>query len=373
MNYPAPPPAGAGPGAVQYELRVERALRGRESATKASMHNAGWEFVSENPGLLKTELTFRRVKPVPPPHPLAKAYAAFRRMHPRAQRNLLAALGAAVAILVVVIVIAASTSGGSTSKQSTASHSHKATPKAASKSQATTATPSPTITAPSAVTDTSVDDLLDRLNAGSVKVGERFRLTGELFESDAWGTGAAGEYTVLLKAKDGKDDLQVFVKEHDAEKWKNGTKVQMVVEDVEATIKGETSNGWLRAKSVKTLSGGTTLKAKEAAARSKRLEAMRAYAAGLNKKSGTTMIESIEPGSVDDVLHVNLGEVFASGTKLQAQTAVQGINAQLVDLAQANDPDDPIILSYYLAGDEVAQNRYILDPTKVKFKGVLDD
>ena len=51
------------------------------------------------------------------------------------------------------------------------------------------------------VMDITVDKLLDRLNAGKSKVGDQYRLTGELFESDAWGTGASGDYSVMLKAK----------------------------------------------------------------------------------------------------------------------------------------------------------------------------
>lgn len=45
----------------------------------------------------------------------------------------------------------------------------------------------------------------------------------------------------------------VFVDESDATAWGDGTQVEMVVESVEATINGETTDGWLRAVAVTTL------------------------------------------------------------------------------------------------------------------------
>ncbi|MEE6295345.1 hypothetical protein [Georgenia wangjunii] len=68
--------------------------------------------------------------------------------------------------------------------------------------------------------------------------------------------GAAGEFTVYLGAKGGADDLLVFVDEANAAGWQDGTRVEMVLESVEATIKGETSYGWMKAQSVRTVSGG---------------------------------------------------------------------------------------------------------------------
>jgi hypothetical protein len=119
--------------------------------------------------------------------------------------------------------------------------------------------PAPTLSAEpplAAATDITVDALLDKLNSanmGGIKVGDRFRFTGELFQSDLWGTGASGDYWVLLKAQGGKQDLPVFVEESDAGRWRDGTRVEMVVENVEVTMSGETSDGYLRAVSVKTL------------------------------------------------------------------------------------------------------------------------
>src|SRR5947207_529359 len=82
---------------------------------------------------------------------------------------------------------------------------------------------------------------LNSASMGGIKVGDQFRVTAELFESDAWGTGASGDFSVMLKAKEGADDLPVFVDESDANGWQDGTKVEMVVKMVEVTINGETT------------------------------------------------------------------------------------------------------------------------------------
>lgn len=112
-------------------------------------------------------------------------------------------------------------------------------------------------TDPAGITDTTVDELLDRLNSadmGGIEVGDQFRLTGELFMSELWFTGATGDYVVMLKAQGGAQDLSVFVEETEAAEWHDGTVVEMVVENVERTLNGETSDGWLLARSVETIS-----------------------------------------------------------------------------------------------------------------------
>ena len=88
---------------------------------------------------------------------------------------------------------------------------------------------------------------------GGVKVGDQFQLTGELVTSAHWMTGSAGEFNVLLSAQGGTQDLSVFIEKSDASGWKSGTKVQIIVEMGEATIKCETTDGWLRALSAKTI------------------------------------------------------------------------------------------------------------------------
>jgi len=99
------------------------------------------------------------------------------------------------------------------------------------------------------ITATTVDELLDRLNSagmGGIQVGDQFRFTGELTMSELWYTGATGYYTVLLKAHDGADDLMILLDESDAAGWTEGTSVEMVVENVEIELQGETTDGWLR-------------------------------------------------------------------------------------------------------------------------------
>lgn len=97
--------------------------------------------------------------------------------------------------------------------------------------------------------DTSVDELLDRLNSsdmGGIQVGDMFRFTGELRGSDFWSTGLSGDYVVFFTAKGGADDLMVLVDESDASGWTDGTRLDVVVENVELTLNGETGDGWLR-------------------------------------------------------------------------------------------------------------------------------
>ena len=105
-----------------------------------------------------------------------------------------------------------------------------------------------------------MDGLVDKINSanmGGMEVGDQFRVTGELVGAEYWTTGASGDFFVTLKTKAGAD-LIVFVEESDADGWQDGTKVEMVMENVEVTINGETSDGWFEAKSAKTISGGTT-------------------------------------------------------------------------------------------------------------------
>lgn len=226
---------------VQYEFRSVQALRGRESSAKAKWQDQDWEFVSENRGTLRTELKFRRVKPKTFGAYLLSSVAAFRRLQPRTQLALVAS--GALILVTGSIGIVAGTRSGDTPKPSAA--------------QTTVSTAPP---AKTTVTDITVDDLVDKLNSagmGGIKVGDQFRVTAELVGSDYWMTGASGDFFVMLKTKEGAD-LEVFVDESDANGWQDGTKVEMVLKMVEATIDGETTAGWLEAVSAKTISEGTT-------------------------------------------------------------------------------------------------------------------
>lgn len=114
------------------------------------------------------------------------------------------------------------------------------------------ATPSPTPTASEpadavGVIDTTVDDVLNRVNSGGTQLGDRFRFTGELATSQYWMVGATGDFVVDLVALGGANDLQVLLANPaDAEGWTDGMRVEMVVENVEKTINGETTGGWMQ-------------------------------------------------------------------------------------------------------------------------------
>jgi hypothetical protein len=88
---------GQADDSVQHEFKSVQALRGRENGAKAKWQNQGWEFVSENRGTLRTELTFRRVKPKTLGSHLLSMVASFRRPQPKT-RSVLAAACALILI-----------------------------------------------------------------------------------------------------------------------------------------------------------------------------------------------------------------------------------------------------------------------------------
>jgi hypothetical protein len=239
---------------VEYEFKSVQALRGRESGAKAKWQNQGWEPVSENRGTLRTELTFRRVKPKTFGAYLLSFVAGFRRLQPKRQ-SVLVASGALILVVGIIGVVVGKQSGGDSPNPSAAQTTAPTPPTAA---QTTASTPPP---AEPTVTDITADELYDKLNLGSksgIKVGDQFRVTAELVGSEYWGTGASGDFFVMVKVKGGANDFEVFVDESDAAGWQDGTQVELVVEMVEVTIDGETTDGWLEAKSAQTISGGTT-------------------------------------------------------------------------------------------------------------------
>jgi hypothetical protein len=102
---------------VQYEFTSVQAIRGTEGKTIAKWGKDGWEVDSRDQGLLRTELTFRRVKPKTLGGTLL---AAFRTLPPKMQ---LLAASAPVLLLVAVITIGTITEsrGGGSSPQPVAS------------------------------------------------------------------------------------------------------------------------------------------------------------------------------------------------------------------------------------------------------------
>jgi hypothetical protein len=237
---------------VQHEFKSVQALRGREHSAKAKWQNQGWEFVSENRGTLRTELNFRRVKPKTFGAHLLNIVGAPRRLQPKTQLVLVASCALVLAASIIGIVVGTQ-SGGDGPKPSATQTTVSTVPSA--EPTATTAVTAPP--AESAITDITVDELVDKIDAGGTSVGDQFRVTGELVGSDRWTTGASGDFFVMLKTKEGAD-LEVFTDESDANGWRDGTKVEMVVKTVEVTIDGETTPGFLEAQSAKTISSGTT-------------------------------------------------------------------------------------------------------------------
>lgn len=228
---------------VQYETETVKVIRGTEGKAISKRESDGWELVSQNPGKLRTELVFRQPKPKTP-----------WRMY--------AILGGALVVLFIFIGIMAALSneGGDADpapvETPIAEADAPGNEPAAEPEESAPAEEAPAPVDPAAV-PTTVDELLDKLNSaemGGIKTGDRFTLTGELFMSELWMTGATGDYFVMLKAQDGAQDLTVFADEAEASGWTDGTIVEMTLEAVDATIDGETSNGWLRAISTKVVS-----------------------------------------------------------------------------------------------------------------------
>jgi hypothetical protein len=75
---------------VQYDFKLVKALRGRESSAKAKWQRQGWELVSENRGTLRTELNFRRAKPKMIGDYLLSIVAGLRRLQPKTKSVLVA-------------------------------------------------------------------------------------------------------------------------------------------------------------------------------------------------------------------------------------------------------------------------------------------
>jgi hypothetical protein len=117
---------------AQYEFKSVQAIRGTGAKTIAKWQKAGWELDTQRQGVLRTEMTFRRVKPKDPWQQLAafiaKSWAAFHRLKPKTQQLLLAASGGLV--LLAVIVVGAAT-GSPTATDAASSESQEQKPELA--------------------------------------------------------------------------------------------------------------------------------------------------------------------------------------------------------------------------------------------------
>ncbi|MGY2065606.1 DUF4839 domain-containing protein [Blastococcus sp. SYSU DS0619] len=132
----------------QYEYTSVQAIRGTEARTIAKWQNDGWELDTRGEGsLLRTELTFRRVKPKTLG---GSALAAFRRLEPTAQRGLLAGAAGLVLIAVVGGVVAGVQSGDGVVDTTASAAEFSAAPSAAPSGQDQAAADSASVPAPSA-------------------------------------------------------------------------------------------------------------------------------------------------------------------------------------------------------------------------------
>lgn len=231
---------------VRYQTETVKVIRGTERKTIAKRESEGWELVSQDTGTLRTELVFRRPKP-------------------KTDWRLFAILGGVLVVLGIFIAVMASLSGGADAEPDSKPPASQGSEQVDPRDEPTDEPDEPiaTVSEETPVPDHSdavvitVDELLDKLNSagmGGIQTGDQFEVTGELFMSDLWMTGATGDYFVMLKAQGGAQDLTVFADESAAAEWSDGTTVEMILEAVDATIDGETSGGWLRVISAKTLS-----------------------------------------------------------------------------------------------------------------------
>jgi hypothetical protein len=120
---------------VKYMFTTVKAIRGRESATKAKWQDQGWEFVSQTQGTLRSELTFRKVEPKGIGAYLVQGYAAFRRLEPKTQKIMLGGVSGLIVLLVIGGLVAAAVSGGDETPEETkpAAVESKKTPETSSR------------------------------------------------------------------------------------------------------------------------------------------------------------------------------------------------------------------------------------------------
>jgi hypothetical protein len=124
---------------VKYEFSHVRSIRGREASTITKWQNDGWELVSQSPGkVLRTEMTFRRVKP---DTFLARSLAVLSGLSPKSRRLLLASFGGLILIAFVGIVAAVQSGGDEPTSPPTGAVASKETTEEAPETPSEEATP----------------------------------------------------------------------------------------------------------------------------------------------------------------------------------------------------------------------------------------
>ena len=90
----------------------------------------------------------------------------------------------------------------------------------------------------------------------------------------------------------------------------------------------------------------------------------------MNNKTGDTL--SMERTSVTPGIKINLSPLIASYSVSKQRAIIGALNETFYNIAQNNGVNSPRFY-YYINNEEAAVNRYIMDPSSVKFKGVLKD
>lgn len=88
----------------------------------------------------------------------------------------------------------------------------------------------------------------------------------------------------------------------------------------------------------------------------------------MNNKTGDTL--SMERTSVTPGIKINLSPLIASYSVSEQRAIIGALNETFYNIAQNNGVNSPKFY-YYINNEEIAVNHYIMDPSSVKFKGVL--
>lgn len=137
------------------------------------------------------------------------------------------------------------------------------TPSGSASPEASAPAPSeaPTESAPPAdVIDTTLGDVLDRLNSNQLNAGEVLRFDAELWNRDFWSVGATGFYSVDVKvpgssAEDNQDYFVLLDDAAQARDWSEGEVMTFVVEDLDLEVNGDSGPGWFKVLSAEPAAG----------------------------------------------------------------------------------------------------------------------
>jgi hypothetical protein len=125
---------------AQYEYTSVQALRGTEAKAIAKWVRDGWEVERRDQGVLRTELTFRRVKPKTFG---ATVLAAFRSLEPKVQLLAVSAAVLLLAVVVVVGVVVGTRGGGSSQPAASATEAESGAEPSATQAPAATSSAVP--------------------------------------------------------------------------------------------------------------------------------------------------------------------------------------------------------------------------------------